>query len=111
MRHPEGPRVERRLRRRLEALANAMTPVLPKHLRAGRPKYGVDATPEQISEREKILRRLGKQADERKTGDRRKGDRRKTSMTEEEVLDWLKLNNISGGDRRLGHRRQGDRRR
>lgn len=110
MRHPEGPRVERRYRARLEALANAMTPRPPKHLRAGRPLYGVDPTPEQVSEREKILRRFGSRADDR-VEDRRKGERRQITMSESEVEDWLKRNGIIGGDRRKGDRRQGDRRR
>lgn len=109
MRHSEGTRGERRYRARLEALANAMTPRLPKHLRAGRPQYGVDPTPEQISEREKILKRFGDSVDERK-GDRRKRDRRQMSMAPDEVEDWLKRNGITGGDRRKGERRQGDRR-
>jgi len=88
-----------------------MTPRPPKHLRFGRPKYGVDPTPEQLSDREKILRRHGVPADER-TADRRKGgDRRQLSMSPEEVEDWLKRNGITGGDRRKGERRQGDRRR
>lgn len=109
MRHPEGPRVERRRLARLEALANAMTPRLPKHLQKGRPKYGVPATREQLSEREKILKKFGAKVDDRKQ-DRREGDRRKMRMSEDEIEDWLKRNGISGGDRRLGQRRQGDRR-
>jgi hypothetical protein len=32
-------------------------------------------------------------------------------MSPQEVEDWLKMNNIAGGDRRQGQRRQGDRRR
>jgi hypothetical protein len=87
-----------------------MTPQLPEHLRAGRPKYGVPMTSEQASDREKMLRRFGEKADDRKE-DRRGGDRRKMAMTPREVDDWLRMNNISGGDRRQGQRRQGDRRR
>jgi hypothetical protein len=109
MRYPET-RHERRLKARIEAAANAMTPRLPKHLRAGRPRYGVDPTPEQVSERERILKKHGYQADERKA-DRRQGDRRKMTMSPDEVEDWLKRNGISSGDRRKGERRQGDRRR
>lgn len=112
MRHPEGSRAERRRRLRLEILARAMTPRLPEHLRAGRPKYGVPPTPEQqrISDRQRFIEKFGAQADDR-TKDRRASDRRQMTMTPKEVDDWLKMNNISGGDRRKGERRQGDRRR
>jgi hypothetical protein len=110
MRHPEGPRHLRRKRARQELQAIAMTPQLPEHLRTGRPKYGVPPTSEQISEREKMLRKFGEKVDDRKQ-DRREGDRRKMAMTPREVDDWLRMNNIPGGDRRQGQRRQGDRRR
>jgi hypothetical protein len=110
MRYPES-RHERRVKARLEELANKMTPRLPKNLRAGRPRYGVDATPEQLSEREKILKKHGVNADERKESDRRQGDRRRMTMSQNEVDDWLKRNGISGGDRRHNDRRKGDRRR
>jgi hypothetical protein len=110
MRHPEGPRAERRLRARMQALAEKMTPSLPRELRTGRPRYGYEPTKEQLSEREKLLRRHGPRADERQA-DRRQGDRRQMSMSAAEVDDWLKRNGISGGDRRQGDRRQGDRRR
>lgn len=110
MRHPEGPRGERRRRARLEALANAMTPKLPKSLRSSRRPYGVDLTAEQLSERQKILNKFGAQVEERET-DRRAGDRRKMAMTPREVDDWLRMHGVSGGDRRHNDRRQGDRRR
>ncbi len=100
MRHPEGSRFERRLRARVEALALAMTPNLPRELRQGRPKYGYSPTKTQLSEREQMLRRHGANADERKS------DRRVRSMTPSEVEDWLKQNGISGGDRRKGDRRR-----
>jgi hypothetical protein len=103
-------RFERRRKERLEEQANKMTPTLPEHLKSGRPKYGVPATQEQLSERERILKRFGEQANEREK-ERRQKDRRKMSMSPDEVEDWLKRNGISGGDRRQGQRRQGDRRR
>jgi hypothetical protein len=87
-----------------------MTPQLPEHLRAGRPKYGVPMTAEQASDREKMIQRFGEKADDRRQ-DRRQSDRRKMTMSPQEVEDWLKMNNIAGGDRRQGQRRQGDRRR
>lgn len=110
MRHPEGPRAERRRRARLEALADAMTPKLPKHLRSKKRPYGVDLTQEQLSERERVFNKFGPQVEEREV-DRRQSDRRKMAMSEKEVDDWLKMNGISGGDRRHNDRRQGDRRR
>jgi hypothetical protein len=112
MRHPEGPRSLRRTKARLEALARAMTPRLPEHLRTGRPKYGVPPTAEQqrISDRQRAIEKFGAQVEER-TADRRAGERRKMTMSAQEVDDWLKMNNISGGDRRKAQRRQGDRRR
>jgi hypothetical protein len=110
MQHPEGSRKERRIRARLEALANAMTPRPPKGLRPGRRQYGVDPTPEQISERAKFIEKFGASADDREK-DRRSEDRRKMAMSPDEVENWLKINGIYGGDRRKAQRRQGDRRR
>lgn len=110
MRHPEGPRSLRRKKARDELKARAMTPQLPEHLKAGRPRYGVPMTTEQAADREKMLRRFGVRADDRKE-DRRSAERRKMTMSPQEVENWLKMNGISGGDRRKGQRRQGDRRR
>jgi hypothetical protein len=113
MRHPEGTRFLRRRNARQETLARAMTPQLPEHLRAGRPRYGVPPTPEQqraFSERQRAIEKFGAKVDDRRE-DRRSGDRRKMAMSEKEVDDWLRMNGFNGGDRRKAQRRQGDRRR
>lgn len=102
VRHPEGPRKDRRRRARLEALARRMTPILPIHLRQNRPRYGVLPSKEKPvkSDREKAIEKFGEPVDERRV------DRRRMAMTPQEVDQWLKDNGILGGDRRKGDRRQ-----
>jgi hypothetical protein len=80
MRHPEGPRFIRRLRKRREAAARADPGV----------KFGA--------------------ADPRSGGDRRQAERRDTSLTPEQVEARMKALGISTdrrhGDRRGGDRRR-----
>lgn len=102
MRHPEGSRIIRRRRARQELLARAMTPQLPEHLQAGRPKYGVPRSPDEqrAFNRQRAIEKFGEKADERQV------DRRKSTMSPREVEEWLKRNNIYGGDRRKDERRR-----
>lgn len=84
MRHPEGPRKDRRLRARQEAHRLAEEKAKEVKHPLGDPRIG---------------------------DDRRQAERRVRAMTPREVDDWLKRNGISGGDRRQGQRRTGERRR
>jgi hypothetical protein len=91
MRHPEGPRVQRRLRaRRLKQQIDAEIAAR----KAEQPKEPVNP-----------------QGDPRVGDDKRRQERRSRSMSPHEVEDWLNRNGISGGNRRMGQRRQGYRRR
>jgi hypothetical protein len=103
VRIPE-PRTARRLAKRREQQANEMTPELPEHLRAGRPRYGVRRPP---PPREPNVR-FG-DADPRSGEDRRQAERRNTALTPEQIEVRMKALGIST-DRRRRDRRGQDRR-